>query len=560
MPAALQIVVMIAIDFALVFVDEWLFLNYHHELRLGLWFQVATSIWAAWDSARLGIKRYRTVFSFHPDGVFLFCALLWIVGMPLYLVARNKVVKGRAALKTDSDAEANAKRINYFAKLIGFATASLALGGVVLFCMFAPRINPRFLNGAIFQDPSEADGYTGRRVSLDERRYFRPIVEHLTTKFTADDFNKLGISTPDDVEFKTNDGITLKGWFFSTAGATKTVLFNGDGLFGMRFPVQLGYIKLLQKAKYSVLIYDYRKFLQPGTKSDTENSLVDGRAAFDYLIKERKINPAQLILMGRGIGASICCQISKTAQCAGLVLEDPWTNLKDHIDHQTSALSMNLIPRFMYPGDALDNTVVLEAIHAPVLIAASNPRDSGGYDVFEQTAAPKQFIDLRSFDFVHLPDLRINTDKYAEKLTSFLTAPQAPPAKSVESRISALEKRLYDRQEMKWETDVATAIGKAKVLNKMVLIDVYAPWCGPCKKMDAETYSDARVLKCIKENFVAVKVDTDDGPGREFRRKHHTYLLPTVIVMDADGKTIERFSGFVSAKEILRVFTAAYRD
>ncbi|CAN5442077.1 hypothetical protein BH10CYA1_BH10CYA1_44120 [soil metagenome] len=553
MPVALQIVALVAIDFGFVFLDQWLFTTYHHIFKLGLWFQLATSVWAAWDSAKLGIKRYRTVFSLHPLLVFVFCALLWIVGMPLYLVARNKVVKGKAALK--SDTPANPKRFAYLAKMVGFTTACLGLGGIVLFCIFAPRINPGFLNDSIFQDPSEAGSYTGGRVSQGERSYFQPIVEHLTTEFTAEDFNKLGISTPENVEFKTKDGITLKGWFFSTADATKTVLFSGDGLFGMRFPVQLGYIKLLQKAKYSVLIYDYRKFSQPGTKSDTENSLIDGRAAFDYLIKERKIIPAQLILMGRGIGASICCQISKTAQCAGLILEDPWTDLKAHVD-QSSALAMKLIPRSMYPGDGLDNTVILKAAHSPVLIAASNPKDSGGYDVFEQTAAPKQFVKLRAFDSIRLPDLRLDADKYTEKLTAFLVAPQAPPEKSVESRIGDLEKRLQARQEMQWQTDIETSLTKAREMKKMVLVDVYATWCGPCKKMDAQTYSDPRVLNLIKENFVAVKVDADDDQGQAFSKKHNIYLLPTLIILDADGKIIDRMSGFASAKELLRELKA----
>jgi thiol-disulfide isomerase/thioredoxin len=311
----------------------------------------------------------------------------------------------------------------------------------------------------------------------------------------------------------------------------------------------------LQKAKYSVLIYDYRQFSQPGTKSDTENALIDGRAAFDYLIKERKISPAQLILMGRGIGASVCLQISKTAQCAGLILEDPWTDLKAHVD-QSSAVAMKLIPRSMYPGDGLDNTVILKATHTPVLIAASNPKDSGGYDVFEQATAPKQFAKLRAFDSIHLPDLRLDPDKYTEKLATFLVAPEAPPEKSVESRISDLEKRLNDREEMKWQTDIETSIKKAKAEKKMVLVDVYATWCGPCKKMDAQTYSDPRVLNFIRENFVAVKVDADDDQGQEFSKKHKINLLPTLIILDTDGKIVDRMSGFASARELLRELKA----
>ncbi len=324
----------------------------------------------------------------------------------------------------------------------------------------------------------------------------------------------------------------------------------------MRFPLQLGYIKLLQEANYSVLIYDYRKFSQPGTKSDTENALTDLQAAYDYLLKERKIKPTEIILMGRGIGAAICCQMSKKAECAGLVLEDPWTNLKDHVD-QSSALAMKLIPRSMYPNDGMDITEILKANHPPVLIAASSPRDTGGCDVFEQTAAPKQFVKLRIFNSAGFPDLRICADKYTEKLKSFLAAPQAPPEKSVASRIGDLEKRLDDQEEMKWQTDIETSTETAKAQKKMMLVDVYTTWCGPCKRMDAETYSDPRVKRFIKEHFIAVKVDAEDNQGREFCEKNNVHSYPTLLIFDEAGTTIDRFSGFVSVRELLRELNGA---
>ncbi|MBS1955419.1 MAG: thioredoxin family protein [Cyanobacteria bacterium SZAS-4] len=549
MLVVLQIVGLFAALVGLVFFDQWLYQQYHLSLYLSLWYRIATSLWAAWDARKLQITRYRTVFSLHPVAIFLFCALLWIIFTPLYLVARRKVVKGTATLK--SEAELKPKSASYFAKLLGFAAACLCLGGVALFCMFAPRINPGFLNDSIFQDSSQADALMGRRISREDRSFFRPIIAHLNAQFPDRVFDKMGITVPENVEFKTSDGVTLKGWYFTTPAATKTVLFSGDGLFGMRFPVMLGYIKLLQQANYSVLIYDYRKFSQSGTKSDTENSLTDLRAAFEYLQKDKKLKPAEIILMGRGIGATLCCELNQTAQCAGLVLEDPFTNLKDHVD-QSSAWAMKVIPRSMYPKNGMDITEILKSPHAPVLISASSPRDSGGYDVFEQTVAPKQFVKLRIFNTAGFPDLRICADKYSEKLRTFLDAAQAPPEKSMESRISDLEKRLNAPEEMKWQTDIEKGSTSAKAEKKMMLIDVYTTWCGPCKRMDAQTYSDPGVQSFIKQHFIAVKVDAEDDQGREFCKTNNVHSYPTLLIFDADGTTIDRFSGYVSGKELLR--------
>lgn len=74
----------------------------HFEL---MWFMVlGTSLWAAFDSAKLQLKRYKSGIAYGPVVLFIACAMLWIVGFPWYLAMRHKIKNGTAILKEPNPA------------------------------------------------------------------------------------------------------------------------------------------------------------------------------------------------------------------------------------------------------------------------------------------------------------------------------------------------------------------------------------------------------------------------------------------------------------------------
>ncbi len=96
-----------------------------------------------------------------------------------------------------------------------------------------------------------------------------------------------------------------------------------------------------------------------------------------------------------------------------------------------------------------------------------------------------------------------------------------------------------------WETSGAlgAALAKAKKQKKLVFVDAYATWCGPCKMMDRQTYTDATVAKAATP-FVNVKVDGEKGEGLAMVERYQITAYPTLLILDGDGVEKNRLVGF----------------
>ena len=59
---------------------------------------------------------------------------------------------------------------------------------------------------------------------------------------------------------------------------------------------------------------------------------------------------------------------------------------------------------------------------------------------------------------------------------------------------------------------------------KPIIVDVYTSWCGWCKVMDKETYSNDQVAACINEKYYAVRIDAETKESLEWNGKKYGYV------------------------------------
>ncbi|SDX30876.1 Thioredoxin-like [Lutibacter oricola] len=101
-----------------------------------------------------------------------------------------------------------------------------------------------------------------------------------------------------------------------------------------------------------------------------------------------------------------------------------------------------------------------------------------------------------------------------------------------------------------WIHSYEDGLKMSKLLNKPILLDFTALWCGPCRKMDRDVWSKEDV-KLIMNNFVPVKVDFDTE--KELVRKYSVKGIPYIFIIDAWGSELYSFIGYRDEIQTLKI-------
>jgi len=80
--------------------------------------------------------------------------------------------------------------------------------------------------------------------------------------------------------------------------------------------------------------------------------------------------------------------------------------------------------------------------------------------------------------------------------------------------------------------------------QKLIMIDLYADWCAPCRELDKNTFSNNDVIKYCSENFINIKINTDTKYGYEVYNKFNVESLPMILFVDSNKQLVGVIDGY----------------
>jgi fermentation-respiration switch protein FrsA (DUF1100 family) len=197
----------------------------------------------------------------------------------------------------------------------------------------------------------------------------------------------------EDAWIQTGDGEKLHGWFVPAIGSRGTLLFFHGNAGNISHRLQS--LLIFNQLGLDVLMIDYRGYGQSSGQAGEEGTYLDARAAWDYLVEQRKVAPADIVIFGRSLGGAVGAGLAAQPgiRPAGVVIESSFSSGEDMGRRLYPVLPVSLITRIRYPVKEF-----VAEIEAPLLVVHSRDDEIIPFDmaktVFEAANEPKAFFEM----------------------------------------------------------------------------------------------------------------------------------------------------------------------
>ena len=232
----------------------------------------------------------------------------------------------------------------------------------------------------------------------------------------------LGLAV-EEAPLTTEDGVHLHAWFLPVRGSRLTVLFASGNAGNMSH--RLDRARLLQaRLRTDVLLFDYRGYGRSGGSPDEEGTYRDARAAWQYLAETRGTPTERLILFGESLSAAVVLDLAISRPCRALVLESPFTSIRDMAAAVVPFLPVGPLLRTRY-----DNLAKIPRLGVPLLLLHGEADEivpfAQARRLFAAAPEPKRFFPIPRAG--HNDTYVTGGDAYWRTLAAFLeTLPPVP--------------------------------------------------------------------------------------------------------------------------------------
>jgi thiol:disulfide interchange protein len=95
-------------------------------------------------------------------------------------------------------------------------------------------------------------------------------------------------------------------------------------------------------------------------------------------------------------------------------------------------------------------------------------------------------------------------------------------------------------------------LAAAKATHKKIFVDAYATWCAPCKELRKTTFKDAKAAAYFNKHYINYSIDVEKGHGPDLAKTWQVEGLPTLLIIDENGKVLANHTGFVDGNGLMQ--------
>lgn len=115
------------------------------------------------------------------------------------------------------------------------------------------------------------------------------------------------------------------------------------------------------------------------------------------------------------------------------------------------------------------------------------------------------------------------------------------------------QNRSIKFQEGEW----SSLLKKASKKDKLIFLDCYTSWCGPCKMLANTVFTNDTVADFFNKHFICAKMDMEKGEGPEIAKRYGVAAYPTLLFINGEGKLVHNLTGFQKPAKLIEEGTVA---